>query len=542
MSLEKILDKRFDQTGNVEYLVKWKGCSDQESTWEPQENLFCHNLINEFENKNETVHEEVEKILDRRFNADGQEEYLVKWKGYSECTWAPKEQIFGHELAILELETSVYQDQEKIQQSNIEKSKSGPNGLKFENDNLEIKNHSNNSMGNSTVQLLPNDSKDLVKVQSESEILPNDNSNQERFEASVQHEVVKKIYDCKNCGKLCNNQQSLSKHISSNVCKGDFKCEKCDKKFTSKKSYNEHVRARCPRAHEKEKHPCGQCGKMLGDKRSLENHVKVAHEGKCQYCDFFPDNNSHDPGSQTMKDHIETNHRNFKCETCNQGFPLKSTLKRHILRNHDSNYTKNYKCEECSKTFYLPQALAKHKKYLHEEANSQTCNFCGKSFNHPISLDYHIKAIHEKAWSAKCEFCQKTFTRTNSLKLHIEMVHEGKTKNPCHLCGRAFMNQQGLQKHLETVHEGLKKYFCNICGKNFSRPQGLQYHTLHTHEKRKDHKCEMCGKFFAEKMALNKHIMAIHHGIKYAGVPKLREKEKYDIAYQEIVTKPKQIQ
>merc|ERR1719205_171757 len=99
------------------------------------------------------------------------------------------------------------------------------------------------------------------------------------------------------------------------------------------------------------------------------------------------------------------------------------------------------------------------------------------------------------------------------------------------------MNQQGLQKHIETVHEGLKKYFCNICGKKFTRPQGLQYHTLHTHEKRKDHKCELCGKFFAEKMALKKHFMAIHHGIKYAGVPKLREKEKYDVVYQEIVTK-----
>ncbi|WKX99123.1 hypothetical protein Q1695_014194 [Nippostrongylus brasiliensis] len=93
--VEAVINKRKAKDGKIEYLLKWQGFPLEESTWEPEENVACHELIAEFERKRSkmekkepstTSSDKQEKQLDRIIgltDSPGELHFLIKWKDHT---------------------------------------------------------------------------------------------------------------------------------------------------------------------------------------------------------------------------------------------------------------------------------------------------------------------------------------------------------------------------------------------------------------------------------------------------------------------------
>ncbi|KAG7280639.1 hypothetical protein CRUP_023258, partial [Coryphaenoides rupestris] len=108
--VEKVLNRRVVK-GRVEYLLKWKGFSDEDNTWEPDDNLDCPDLIAEFLQSQKSAHEgkrkaggpadadgddgkgfarglDPERIIGAT-DSTGELMFLMKWKNSDEADLVP---------------------------------------------------------------------------------------------------------------------------------------------------------------------------------------------------------------------------------------------------------------------------------------------------------------------------------------------------------------------------------------------------------------------------------------------------------------------
>ncbi|XP_054288379.1 chromobox protein homolog 1-like isoform X1 [Macrosteles quadrilineatus] len=118
--VEKIIDCRTIQ-GKREYLVRWKGYSRGDDTWEEESDLNCNDLLQKFRSekpqtkkrpskspvkatapkKTKKVEKdyEVEEIVGLRMKK-GKKEFKIRWKGYKESddSWEPENHLSCQDL------------------------------------------------------------------------------------------------------------------------------------------------------------------------------------------------------------------------------------------------------------------------------------------------------------------------------------------------------------------------------------------------------------------------------------------------------------
>lgn len=133
--VDKIIDSKRIK-GKVHYLIRWKGYSADNDTWEPHNTLSCPDLIQKFndekensknsrdgkkrkgskketkspakktksnwdsKNADENAEYEVDRILEVHHKKNGDREFLIHWKGWSNTfdSWEPESNLNCPEL------------------------------------------------------------------------------------------------------------------------------------------------------------------------------------------------------------------------------------------------------------------------------------------------------------------------------------------------------------------------------------------------------------------------------------------------------------
>jgi len=262
--------------------------------------------------------------------------------------------------------------------------------------------------------------------------------------------VHKKVahFSCEHCDKIFIDLKTMLSHLKIYHDKviEKLSCPICLKKCLRTNSVWDHMES----SHSDFNYECHQCGKVLGSKYSLSNHVKNFHEKLIEYS---------------------------SCHICGKKMQsqfLESHIERHLAKE------KTFFCDQCQASFYTEFDLKKHKAcHRHKDL---VCDICGFKSNFKRNLERHRKYLHEEPNERpfKCEICGLSSKCKSSHRNHMK-THSTERKFACDFCGKGFKTPRHLKEHIK-IHTGEKAGHCNECGKDFAQKYNYKLHMLKHHQ------------------------------------------------------------
>lgn len=251
---------------------------------------------------------------------------------------------------------------------------------------------------------------------------------------------VQRKFTCRVCNKVFSAYSHKVEHMVVHSGERDFRCDVCGFAATTKSNLTKH------RLRHTHKARCTVCNKLLANKFSLKDHMKV-HSNERPHCCIH----CHKPFRRLrdlrLHERLHLPQGDHQCHVCKKTFVIKSRLARHMLIHQTD---KQFTCQVCQKKFARKDDLKCHER-IHTGRKPYVCNVCGKEFRCASNRVSHARTHTKSLDTHPCDTCHITFPTRAKYLTHLK--------------------SRSHRKKLSDIkkEDGPEHVFCVVCKMSFSQ-------------------------------------------------------------------------